>query len=449
MYPEEFLHRMKNMLGSEWDAYKDTLLEKHHASLRINPFKTEKERFFRQVPWGLEPVPWEPNGFYYDADVAVGKHPYHAAGVYYIQEASAMAPAVFLAAKKGERILDLCAAPGGKTTQIAAAMEGQGILVSNEIHPGRAAILSENVERMGISNCLVINETPAHLAQVFPEYFDRILVDAPCSGEGMFRKNEQAMEEWSVEGVEACAKRQDEILSYAHRMLKPGGRLVYSTCTFSKEEDEGSVERFLSAYPEYELEQVPLCGGICPGFDREEKTIRLFPHKLRGEGHFAAVLRKQGSLEDNSGHGAMQKSLSEKEVQAYREFEDTYLTVRKEGIFVSFGEKLYLAPQGCPDLKGIKVLRPGLQLGTRKKDRFEPAHALAMSLFTSQIKEEYRTGLQAEDPRVAQYLHGQTFSREGKKGWHLVDVDGYSMGWGKLTGSIMKNHYPKGLRTLY
>lgn len=449
MYPEEFLHRMKGMLGSEYEAYRESLSGARYASLRINPLKAERDTFLQQAPWELRPVAWEENGFYYEPDEAVGKHPYHAAGAYYIQEASAMAPAVFLKAREGERILDLCAAPGGKTTQIAAAMKGKGILISNEIHPGRAAILSENVERMGISNCLVLNETPAHLAEVFPEYFDRILVDAPCSGEGMFRKNEQAVQEWSVENVKACAARQDEILSCAHRMLKPGGRLVYSTCTFSKEEDEGSVERFRQAYPEYQLEEVSLCGGMSPGFDEEKKTIRLFPHKLQGEGHFAAVLRKEGSPDAEAVRRTEQKSLTEKEMKDYREFEKTYLTIRKEGVFLYFGDALYLAPEGCPVLKGLKVLRPGLQLGIRKKDRFEPAHALAMSLLPSQVKEAYRTGLKSTDVRVEQYLHGQTFDREGEKGWHLVEVDGYSMGWGKLTGSTMKNHYPKGLRTRY
>lgn len=449
MYPADFLKRMESMLGDEYKAYLDSLCTPRFASLRINPSKADRETVLQQVPWQLEPVAWEENGFYFDPEKPVGKHPYHAAGVYYIQEASAMAPATFLEAKPGEKILDLCAAPGGKTTQIAAAMKGKGILISNEIHPARAAILSENVERMGVANCLVTNETPAHLSEVFPEYFDKILVDAPCSGEGMFRKNDNALQEWSAQNVALCATRQDEILSCAHRMLRPGGRLVYSTCTFSKEEDEGSVSRFLEKYPEYELVPVPLCGGMSPGYDEAGKTIRLFPHRLKGEGHFAAVFRKTGEPISEHGKTAAQKSLTEKEIASYREFEQTCLQIQKEGVFLNYGDKLYLAPPECPDLKGLKVLRPGLQLGIRKKDRFEPAHALSMALLPVQVKENYRTSLSAEDPRVLEYLHGQTFTWEGEKGWHLVDVDGYSIGWGKLTGTIMKNHYPKGLRTMY
>ena len=245
MLPEQFLDRMKQMLGEEFPAFLESYEQEKYQALRINPQKTTIASFMEKSPFLRKPVPWEKNGFYYDREDAPGKHPYHAAGVYYIQEPSAMAPAAYLDAQPGERILDLCAAPGGKSTQIAAAMGGEGLLISNEIHPARAKILSENIERMGIRNGMVLNESPQALAKIFESYFDRIMVDAPCSGEGMFRKNTEACEEWSPETVENCAMRQQEILNCAASMLRPGGRIVYSTCTFAPEENEGTVSLFL------------------------------------------------------------------------------------------------------------------------------------------------------------------------------------------------------------
>jgi len=240
-----------------------------------------------QILWKLKPVPWCETGFYYGKEIRPGKHPYHNAGVYYIQEPSAMVPAECLKAQPGDIILDLCAAPGGKSTQIAAAMKGEGILICNEIHPARAKILSENIERMGIKNALVLNETPEQLAEHFPVCFDKIMVDAPCSGEGMFRKNEEAGNEWSLDNVKLCADRQDGILHCAYEMLRPGGRMVYSTCTFAPEEDEGSVHRFLERHPDCQIAE----GIDSEGFIHDkEGCIRLFPHKIEGEGHFAAVI---------------------------------------------------------------------------------------------------------------------------------------------------------------
>lgn len=278
MLPQDFLERMEKMLGQEYPAFLAGYEKEPKHSLRMNPLKGTDKTAYAWCPFLTGQVEWEPNGYYYENDAQPGKHPYHEAGLYYIQEASAMAPVRLLKAEPGERILDLCAAPGGKTTQIAADMQGQGLLVCNEIHPARAKILSENVERMGIANALVLNETPSRLAERFEEYFDRILVDAPCSGEGMFRKNESACQEWSLDNVTLCAARQDEILDMAAGMLRPGGRLVYSTCTFSEEENEGSIHRFVERHPEFLISE----------------TIRLWPHKVNGEGHFAAVLVKEG-----------------------------------------------------------------------------------------------------------------------------------------------------------
>ena len=462
MLPESFVNRMKEMLGEEYEAFSEALKEERHQALRVNPLKAEPEDFARTGPFSLTPVPWAKTGFYYDGAQQPGKHPLHEAGVYYIQEPSAMAPAQFLQARPGERVLDLCAAPGGKSTQIAAQMKGGGLLVCNEIHPARAKILSENIERMGIRNAVVTNETPERLAERFSGFFDRILVDAPCSGEGMFRKNEEACGEWSLENVEMCAERQDTILDSAQQMLRSGGLLVYSTCTFAPQENEGSINRFLDRFPDFTLVNVDMPEGFeagrpdwVPG-GREElaRTMRLWPHKIRGEGHFLAVLKKEGSVSETEWMPVRRdgiKGLSVKEYADYLEFEKQYLTIRQEGIFIAFGDQLYLAPQGMPPLKGLKVLRPGLHLGTRKKNRFEPSHALALALKPEEVR--FSCDLPSDSREIYGYLNGETFREdvgvyreEGGKGWHLITADGYSVGWGKLAGGIMKNHYPKGLR---
>lgn len=252
MLPEKFLARMQQQLGDEYDEYLRSLQRPRAVALRFNPLKGA----IPALPFVGEPVPWEPMGYYYDPDSRPGLHPYHEAGVYYLQEASAMASAALLEPQPGEIILDLCAAPGGKSTQIAGRMQGQGLLVSNEIHPKRAKILSRNIERLGIGNAVVTGEAPAALADRFPGFFHRIMVDAPCSGEGMFRKEEAAITDWSEENVEMCARRQAEILDCAAAMLRPGGRLVYSTCTFAPQEDEETVEAFLARHPEFEAEPV-------------------------------------------------------------------------------------------------------------------------------------------------------------------------------------------------
>lgn len=310
---------------------------------------------------------------------------------------------------------------------------------------------------MGLTNAVVTNESPERLSAYFPEYFDKILVDAPCSGEGMFRKHEEACSEWSPENVELCAKRQDSVLDEAAAMLKKGGRLVYSTCTFAMQEDEGSVARFLLRHPEFSIKETHRYDGMEPGRpdwagtepvpDGMEKTIRLWPHKLHGEGHFLAVLEKTGKVPEGyrarSLYG-IQKGIAPKDFAAWKEFERESLKKQFDGIFLLFGDQLYLAPKDMPALKGLKVLRPGLHLGTMKKGRFEPAHALALSL--SPKDAVHCCNLSGDSQEARQWINGMTLSKDGEKGWQLVCVDGYSLGWGKLAGGILKNHYPKGLR---
>lgn len=450
--PEDFRRKMQGMLGEEYEEFLQIYEKEAVRSLRINPLKQRVPAGIKKLGLSSGPVAWEKNGYYYE-DENAGKHPYHEAGVYYIQEASAMAPVALLNPEPGERILDLCAAPGGKSTQIAAYMDGEGLLVSNEIHPARAKILSENIERMGVRNAVVTNETPQKLAEAFPGYFDAILVDAPCSGEGMFRKHEEACEEWSLKNVNLCARRQDEILDCAAAMLRAGGRMVYSTCTFAPEEDEGSISRFLKRHDDFMLEEPCVrTGGMCEGVpgwgngsDALKKTVRLWPHKVKGEGHFAAALRRAGEKErKQTGQSGCMKGLLEKDFKEYVEFEHAFLEGKRDGIYLKFGEQLYLAPVETPSLRGIKALRPGLHLGTLKKNRFEPSHALALALSVSDVKYSY--DFASDGGEIRDYLRGQTFFAEGEKGWYLITVDSCSIGWGKLAGNIMKNHYPKGLR---
>ncbi len=458
MLPKEFQIRMEKMLGEEYPAFLESYEKEKYQALRVNPLKVNEEEFVCRAPFTLKAVPWAEHGYYYGKEDQPGKHPYHEAGVYYIQEPSAMAPAEYLGVKPGERVLDLCAAPGGKSTQIGASLKGEGIFIANEIHPTRAKILSENIERMGIQNALVTNETPESLAEYFIEYFDRILVDAPCSGEGMFRKNEDAGAEWSPENVVLCAKRQAGILDCAASMLRPGGRIVYSTCTFAPDENEGSVSRFLERHPEFFIVKVEKRNGMSGGVPEWTKnpakgiedTIRLWPHKLEGEGHYLAVLEK--SKEAESGYrgyckNGEQEGLKEKDCKEYLEFSEQFLKKKLTGTLLKFGDQIYLAPEGTPTLKGLKVLRPGLHLGTAKKNRFEPSHALALALNPAGVK--YSVDLSSDGSEIRSYLNGQTLNREGEKGWYLITVDGYSTGWGKMAGGIIKNHYPKGLRKNY
>lgn len=428
MFPKEFLQRMEQQLGSQYPEFLQSYERPRAVAMRFNPLKGE----IPALPFTQDRVPWEPMGVYYNPMARPGLHPYHEAGVYYLQEASAMAPVALLDPQPGERVCDLCAAPGGKTTQIAGRMAGQGFLLCNEIHPKRAKILSRNVERMGVANALVTNEHPQNLAEKYPGFFDRVLVDAPCSGEGMFRKEEAAVTDWSLETVQMCARRQAEILHSGATLLRAGGRLVYSTCTFSPEENEQTIAAFLQDHPEFEPESIS-APWFTPG---PNGSFRLWPHKLLGEGHFAAVLRKTGGEQNTP-----KLSIGQPLPHQWLSFAKNLGICLPPGKAVQFGQSLYWAPELTPQLEGVRVLRPGLELGELKKDRFIPAHALALWLSTAANIHP----LVADDPQVCAYLHGETIASP-QTDWCLVQVDGYSIGWGKGDGNVLKNHYPKGLR---
>ena len=401
-------------------------------------------------PFNLQDIPWIREGFYYSSKDEPGKHPYHEAGLYYIQEPSAMAVGELMDPKPGEKILDLCAAPGGKATHIATKLKGKGVLLANEIHPQRARVLSQNIERMGIKNAVVTNETPNRLARRFPNYFDRIL-ETPCSGEGMFRKNPKACAEWSLDSVSLCRDRQLDILEYAKDMLKPGGRLVYSTCTFSPEENEGVISEFVKFNPDFGIEDVKIYNGFdrgradwaFEGLKDIENAIRIWPHKVRGEGHYIAILHKlegKEAVKVRYAEGMVNKG----KVEEYLKFAEEFLLDTPRGKYILFGDQLYIIPLEMLPLNGLKVLRPGWHLGTFKKNRFEPSHALALSLKGKDAK--YTWSLDRNSHEVMAYLRGEAIEAMGPKGWYLVEVDGYSIGWGKLSNNLLKNHYPKGLR---
>ncbi|MDO4187623.1 MAG: RsmB/NOP family class I SAM-dependent RNA methyltransferase [Lachnospiraceae bacterium] len=494
--PNEFLNRMKEYLGDEYEAFLASYEDQEIKALRLNTLAPGDT--LGAICSKLNKVPWCEDGYIYEGMeakteihpyndvVRPGKHPYHEAGAYYIQEPSAMSPVEYLSIEKGDRVLDLCAAPGGKSTQIAGKLKGEGILISNEIMPDRARILSENIERMGVRNALVISEDPRNISDKFAGFFDKVLVDAPCSGEGMFRRSETAVNEWSIDNVKLCADRQEWILDEAATMLRDGGVLVYSTCTFSKEENENQIKDFLVRHTEFELSDMEVYEGMVRGFDNI--GIRLFPHKVKGEGHFVCkLLKKIQTSQSENGTQKEEKNKIEKvvkvppvcgyepdvtkkdraELKDMFSFmdetftdspcEDTgFINYMEERRLTRFKDQIYLLPKECPSLKGIKVIRPGLHLGTILKNRFEPGHALAKSLKKEEICNYYT--VKSDDINAYKYVNGETFNivedeihcknckKSNYNGWYVVFFDNFSIGWGKITNNIMKNHYPKGLR---
>ena len=457
--PQEFEDRIRRDLGNEADSFLRSFIDAPKRGLRINPLKTD-EAGEKRISADMEHVPWERHGYCYE-DSRPGRSPLHAAGAYYIQEPSAMAPVGFLGLRPGMCVLDLCAAPGGKSTQIASYLAGEGLLTANEPVRERAAILSQNIERMGIRNALVLSHDPERLAERFPAAFDRILVDAPCSGEGMMRRDETAVREWSLQSAAMCAKRQETILDAAAVMLKPGGRLVYSTCTFSQEENEEQTAHFLEKYKDFHMAEV----SSFPGMRAEGGMIRIWPQDGYGEGHFMAVLDRDGVNDHGSYgyHGAGELPLNNKQKQEIKPYLDFVSDVIKDGDLraaltdekrlFAFGKKLCLMPSGgLPVLSGLKVVRAGLELGELHRDRFMPSHALALALKPKDAVRVFELGeddREGSDARL--YFSGQIIKDPAPRdnGWTLVTVSGIAAGWVKASNGILKNHYPKGLRINY
>lgn len=439
--PEQFKSRMEEMLGVEYDDFLKAFFENEHIGIRINTLKDGSLSAIKSVLGDLEPVLWCKNGYYADKTIVSGKHPYHVAGLFYFQEPSAMSVVEALDIEKGDFVLDLCAAPGGKATQAAEKLNGSGLLVANEMVEKRCKILAENIARLGIKNAVVTNETPSKLAQKYESFFDKIIVDAPCSGEGMFRKDEKALSEWSEEHTKSSAIRQKKILSDAVKMLKRGGKLIYSTCTFAPCENEGVVDWVLSTYPYMQLEKISLDGLLSANgkwanskFDLSDAK-RIFPHMAKGEGHFLALFsKKSGDVAEK------QETPSCKTENLYRYFESENLNITLNGKVISFGERCFLLPYGI-NIDKIKTESAGLFLGTGKKGRFVPSYALCLAL----KKEDFKRTLAVSDKDCEKFFHGETLATN-TVGWTAVTYNGFPVGWGKGTDGILKNHFPKNLR---
>lgn len=426
--PEKYKQEMKELLKDEYDDYIHSFNSKSIHSLRVNENKISVEEFLKIFPYHLEPIAWSHNGFYYDENDSVTKHPYYYAGLYYIQEASAMLPAESLPISTNDRVLDICAAPGGKSTELGVKLQDTGVLFSNDISYSRCQALLRNLQKFGIRNSFVLSETPEKLSQYFEGYFDKILIDAPCSGEGMFRKDASLISSWLERDSSYYVPIQKSIVENAIKMLKPNGMIVYSTCTFSRSEDEEIIEYALSLDPSLKVKQLPTCDG----FVQNEYGTRLFPHKVKGEGHFVSLLVR-GEVENN---------IPSKESFTFKEdcINATFTSSKKE----IMKDRIYSVPETDLDLKGLRIMRSGILIGENKKNRFELDEALPMYL----KKNEYKNVIDLEDSdiRVTKYLKGETIDVKDFDlcdGYAVVCVGGFPLGFAKISKGIFKNKYPK------
>jgi len=453
--PEPFLEKMKQLLGEEYVLYEQSYEKKSVHGLRVNTSKISVKEFLNITPFELRKIPWTENGFYYDEKEAVTKHPHYFAGLYYVQEPSAMIPAGILPVSPGERVLDLCAAPGGKATELGAKLCREGLLVANDISNSRAKGLLKNLELFGIGNVLVTSETPQRLLSYFPEFFDKILIDAPCSGEGMFRKDLSMAADWIEKGPSYYSEIQKEILDTAAKMLKPGGQLVYSTCTFDPEENEKNIQFFLDHHMDFAVEPLKEWKeGFSHGRIQETNNqnmahcVRIWPYKVEGEGHFAALLKKEKTkeCEIKQKKTAMKNkiSFSQETEEFFKQIKIPFLSNKN---VTNYDGKLYALPEGLEKIRGLRFLRTGLYLGEIAKNRFEPSQALAMYLKMEEFTQSF--SMDAKDMRVIRYLKGETIEAEDcpyKKGFVLICVDGYPLGWAKMVNGTLRNKYYAGWR---
>lgn len=455
--PEFFVEKFRTLMAT--DEYEDFIASfagKRNFGIRINPLKIQPSNFLDLIDKQLDSIPWIPEGFYYEEGESFGKLPAYHAGLYYIQEPSAMMPAQALCPEPGEKVLDLCAAPGGKTTALGSRMQNKGLLVTNDISPKRVQALVKNVELMGLANTFIVNESPEKLQQIYPEYFDRILLDVPCSGEGMFRKGKEAVQSYSRFMSDQCVNIQRQIVKSAYEMLKPGGIIVYSTCTFNPHENEENIEFFIKTY-DLEVDRLNPIGGFEPsrGEWTESKDpslsggLRLWPHKAKGEGHFVCRLIKKGSKQKNE---EVKKSLeytskeAEKAAKAFEEFALENMNSFEQGIFHLRGNSLYRLPQYLDKLPPVKWEKAGLCLGEYIKGRFEPSQSLIMASKISDFKRIIRFA--KDDPNIIRYLKGETLFHNEDRGFAAVCYEDFPLGWVKQEGQMLKNLYPKGWRMM-
>ncbi len=452
--PEKYLDTMKEMLGEDFQAYLDSFNDSRLYGLRVNTLKITPEEFLKISPFDLKPIPWIENGFYFSEKDKPAKHPYYFAGLYYIQEPSAMTPANVLPIDEGDVVFDMCAAPGGKSTELGAKLNQTGLLITNDISNSRAKALLKNVEVSGIPNVCVLSEDPKKIANRFSTFFDKVLIDAPCSGEGMFRKDNKLIKSWQKNGPEFYSEIQKSIILNGADMLKPGGKLLYSTCTFSKLEDEESVKHLLRNRPEMHLIDIKPYDGFEHGFVENEedesmqleKTVRIFPHKMQGEGHFLALFEKEKDMPVDV-HATIKKA-AVKLPDELKEFLQHVSYHIDEKDIVIRDNKAYIISPNMPDESGLRIMRNGTLLGEVKKNRFEPSQAFAMVLKASEYDKVIN--LSVDDERVIKYLKGETIDaadfKDNEAGWSLICVDGYPLGWGKFNGSMIKNKYLAGWR---
>lgn len=466
--PQSFLDSMKEILGEDYEAFLAGFDGQRQYGLRVNTLKMNLEEFERIAPFHLKKVPWISNGYFYEAEDVPAKHPFYSAGLYYLQEPSAMTPASRLKVQPGERVLDLCAAPGGKATELGAALQGEGLLVANDINTARARALLRNLELFGISNSFVTNEPPHVLAERFPEFFHKIMVDAPCSGEGMFRKNPAVVDSWQEKGPEYFSKLQREIIVQAADMLLPGGMMFYSTCTFSPLENEKTITHLLKERPDMEVIPMEDYEGFAEGltsyrgevFDESCKLCRrIWPHKMSGEGHFMALLHKKNGVQQQVQQTVSQSSIwwekckglnKEQKAAAEDFFSHVNIAYDEKRIDVR-GDNLYYLPAPKYDGRGLHFLRNGLFMGEFKKKRFEPSQPFALALRAQDFDQVL--DFPADDERLSRYLRGETLDvsdliagEKKRKGWQLVMVAGHPLGFGKLVNNNLKNKYPAGWR---
>ena len=445
--PADYVKEMKELLGEDFPKYEKSFERDGSNGLRVNTSKISVTEFQKIAPFTLKRIPWIDNGFFYETNENVTKHPYYFAGLYYIQEPSAMTPANRLPISQGDFVLDMCAAPGGKATELVSKLKGSGMLMANDISNSRAKALLKNLELFGHANICVTSENPEKLATIYPQYFEKILIDAPCSGEGMFRREPRMVNAWQERGPEYYSEIQKELVVIAAKMLKNNGEMLYSTCTFSKAENEEVIKYLLEQEPSLELITILPYEGFVKGVDGLEKCVRIFPHNMEGEGHFMALLKKKGQSASDA-----PRTIKAKDDVLPPDVQEFLKQIKKpfsKGYFRILSDKVYFIPQGYEVNKKIRYLRSGLYVGEVKKKRFEPSQALAMILKMAEFKAV--VNLAASDIRVIKYLKGETIdvsdSKDlSEKGWQLICVDGYSLGFGKLQRGILKNKYYQGWR---
>ncbi len=453
--PSEFIQRMKVLLADEFDEFLSSFGQFPQVSLRVNTLKISPVEFRKISPFDLAPVPGLEDAFLVKGEAQAGRHPYHAAGLYYLQDPSSMVAARLLDPQPGEMVLDISAAPGGKSTQIAGLMNGQGLLVANEIDRERVWDLVENMERCGIRNAIVTNEAPSRLVKILGGFFDRVLLDAPCSGEGMFWKSQAARQQWSQALVSSCAIRQTAILDNAAHLVKKGGRLVYATCTFEVKENEEVISTFLDRHPDFEVAENQHLPGFSSGLEqipggnhldlRLKRTVRLYPHRWPGGGQYIAVFNKIGGESRQTISTGKPARLPKEVISLYQSFiQDTLRPGPWKDHLLLKGNYLYREIPQFPVLGNLHILRSGWWLGTILKNRFEPSHAMGLGI--KEVDVLRIANYSYDDPALEAFLRGEPLLSDGADGWILVAVSGYPLGWGKRVKGVIKNHYPKGLR---